>query len=174
MSQLQEPEPVKLIFAVFSSLKERIKLAAAQLEEDLGPFDYISGLTIFDQTEYYTPEMGSPLYKRYFSLEEPVSPVRLIEAKLKAIDVEKDYLADGRRTVNIDPGYLAINRLVLSSGKNAAHRIYLDRGIWAELTLVYQSGGFKTLPWTYPDFATQEVQAAMTDIRRKYLEQRRK
>ena len=54
--------------------------------------------------------------------------------------------------MNIDPGYLTLFQLVLASAKPFSHRIYLDRGIWAEVTLLFRDGTFETLPWTYPDY----------------------
>jgi len=82
--------------------------------------------------------------------------------------LEGEYAKDGRRRVNIDPGYLLLERLVLASGKNFSHRIYLDNGIYADLTLIYQHGGFQKLPWTYPDYADQPMLAFLQQVRRKY------
>ena len=39
-------------------------------------------------------------------------------------------------------------RLVLATGKNFTHRVYLSRGIWADLTLIFQKGDWLDLPWT--------------------------
>ena len=82
--------------------------------------------------------------------------------------------ADGRRAVNIDPGLITRERLILATGKNAGHRVYLGRGVFADLTLLYRSGGFEPLPWTYPDYASPEVRAVMKDLRVKYLDQLRR
>ncbi|MBI4727558.1 DUF4416 family protein [candidate division TA06 bacterium] len=49
------------------------------------------------------------------------------------------------RIVNIDPGYLNESRLGLASCKDFSHRIHLDRGVFAETTLIYQGDGFKPL-----------------------------
>ena len=58
----------------------------------------------------------------------------------------------GIRVANIDPGYLEPSKLVLYSTKNFSHRIYVGNGIFAEVTLIYEHGDFKFLPWTYPDY----------------------
>ena len=74
----------------------------------------------------------------------------------------------GRRRVNLDPGYLLLERFVLASGKNFTHRIYIGQGIYADLTLMFQKGAFRTLPWTYPDYAARDMQSFLTQVRRKY------
>jgi len=56
------------------------------------------------------------------------------------------------RPLNLDPGYLTEAKLVLASTKDHAHRIYLGRGIYAEVTLHYQNGRWQSHDWTYPDF----------------------
>jgi hypothetical protein len=47
---------------------------------------------------------------------------------------------------------LSVERLILATGKNYTHRVYLRAGIYADLTLIYQGGAFQALPWTYPDY----------------------
>jgi hypothetical protein len=60
-------------------------------------------------------------------------------------------------------------RFVLATGKNFTHRIYLGRGIYADLTLVYRGGGFQALPWTYPDYADARLQAFLLRARNKLV-----
>jgi hypothetical protein len=74
----------------------------------------------------------------------------------------------GRREANIDPGYLLLERLVLATGKNFSHRIYVGRGIYADLTLIYQRGAYRALPWTYPDYAGAPLGRFLAAVRRKY------
>ena len=73
---------------------------------------------------------------------------------------------DGRRRVNLDPGLLSLNALVLASTKPAPHRIYLDREIHTQLELIYQRGRFEPLPWTYPDYSGEEFLAWLTGVRK--------
>jgi hypothetical protein len=71
--------------------------------------------------------------------------------------------------VNLDPGYLTRERLVLATGKNYTHRIYLGGGIFGDLTLTYSRGGFKPLPWSYPDYSRGDLPELLSRMRRKYL-----
>jgi hypothetical protein len=65
------------------------------------------------------------------------------------------YAGTNRRRINLDPGILTPEHLVLASHKCASHRVYLGDGVYAELELVYQNGDFQPLPWTYPDYRTR-------------------
>ena len=71
--------------------------------------------------------------------------------------------------VNLDPGYMLLERFVLASGKNFSHRIYIGRRIYADLTLIYTKGRFQTLPWTYPDYAEQNMLTYLEQVRKKYV-----
>ena len=73
-------------------------------------------------------------------------------AKEWAATIEADLARDGKRTVNIDPGYVDDAQVVLATTKNFSHRIYIGMGYYAEVTLIYKHGRFRTLEWTYPDY----------------------
>lgn len=171
MSQLNPPEPVKFLAAVFSAESSLIAETIGRFQAAIGPLDYISETFVFDQTEYYRAEMGWPLYKRIVAAEALMDPADLIRIKIACREIEDDYCEGDRRRVNLDPGYVAKQRLVLGSGKDQAHRIYLGQCVYAELTLIYEHGKFKSLPWTYPDFAGERVRGFAADIRKRYLQQ---
>lgn len=172
MSRLKDSIKVKPMAALFSADREKISSAALKLEEKLGPLDYISNEFEFNQTSYYREEMGWPLYKRFLAAERLMDPADLVDLKIWADQVESDFAGGAdQRNINIDPGYICAERLVLATGKNFTHRIYLDRGVYADLTLVFEKGGFKSLPWTFPDYASVEVKQMMFDIRQKYMDQ---
>ena len=75
----------------------------------------------------------------------------------------------GSRRVNLDPGLITLERLVLASGKNFTHRVYLGQGIWADLTMIYnKKTGWVVLPWTFPDYATEDMKRRLTELRALY------
>jgi len=174
VSRLRPPLPVKPVAAVFSAERPLLAQAAERLETILGPLDYAGEEFLFDQTEYYRAEMGWPLLKRFFSAEDLIDPAELVNIKIKTMAVEVEFTVEGKRRVNIDPGYISAERLVLATGKNYAHRIYLGQGVWADLTLIFEKGRFRPLPWTYPDYAADLALRTMGDIRKKYLDQLRR
>lgn len=168
MSTPSEPEDVKLIASLFSPQKDLVDRVIRELEPIFGPVDWISRELFFDRTEYYAREMGWPLYRRFISFENLIRPEELVEVKLKTNRIESRYCEGNKRLINIDPGYIALERLVLATGKNYTHRVYLNLGIYADLTLIYQRGGFQPLEWTYRDYSDPEMIGCFNRLREIY------
>ena len=169
MSRPAPAEPVKLIFSLFAATPDRIRQTIDELSSVYGQPDYVSAILPFAYTDYYSPEMGSGLIRRFLSMERLIRPESLPDIKRVTNDIEERSLVDGKRQVNIDPGYLAKPHLILATGKGYTQRPYLRDGIYADLTLIYQKGRFHTLPWTYPDYADAVQQALFEAIRSRYL-----
>jgi hypothetical protein len=169
MSKPQEPKPAKLFVSVISAAPERITRVLVELAERYGPMDFVSAVLPFDYTDYYYAEMGMPLWRRFASFVPLVGQDDLVRIKAETNELEGKMSEGGRRSVNIDPGYLLAERLVLATGKNCAHRIYLDRGIYADLTLVFHQKAYQPLPWTYPDYRDEGVRGWLGVLRQKYL-----
>ena len=83
------------------------------------------------------------------------------------------YSEEGKRKINIDPGYVSLERLILVTGKNYTHRIYLSKGIFADLTLIFNKGSFRPLEWTFKDYASPEIISMLNDVRERYKKQLR-
>lgn len=171
MSQPHEPDPVKLIASLFSPEKELIDTVIDEISKLYGLVDWISPELLFDRTKYYAREMGWPLHRRFISCSELFPVDHLVEIKLKTNEIEQQYLREGNRMVNIDPGFISPERLILATGKNYIHRIYLSKGIYADLTLVFQKKSFRPLKWTYPDYADPQLISFFNEIRERYMEQ---
>ncbi len=128
----------------------------------------------FIQSDYYRSEMGDNLMRTWLSFEKILGQDELIWYKLEAMDIEARFLNErGGRKVNVDPGLLTLNNLILTTRKNAGHRIYLGDGVFVELTLVYQSKRFQPLPWTYPDYQQPDVLIFFGDLRNELKSQLR-
>jgi hypothetical protein len=173
MSHLTEPEDVKLICSIFSPDEAMIRECIQQLEGVFGPTDWVGPALFFDRTRYYEREMGWPLHRRFVSFRRLIRPDGIVEAKLRATELEEKHSQGGKRRVNIDPGYISIERLVLATGKNYTHRIYLAKGVYADLTLLFQRGTFRSLEWTFPDYASSEMIEIFNEIRIGYKDQLR-
>jgi len=145
-----------------------IKLAEI-FEKKFGPIDLASPWMDFDYTDYYTMEMGSPLFRRMTAFERLVPQDSLPDIKIFTNQVESRFSTNGRRRINIDPGFLSHERFVLATGKNFTHRIYLGKGIYADLTLVFSKGVFQDLEWTYPDYRSEAVKNFLYLVRKKYI-----
>jgi hypothetical protein len=147
--------PVKLICGVLFNRDFNLEMAENNLISLLGPIDLKSPIFDFIFTDYYASEMGGDLQKRFYSFDRLIMPDTLPDIKNATIKIESDSCIDGKRTVNLDPGYLEEAKLVLASTKNFSHRIYLRDNIWAEVTMRYAHGQFITHDWTYPDYSQE-------------------
>lgn len=168
MSIPHPPAPAKLVIGLFMKDKALLEAVAAQLAESFGPVDLISRWFAFDFTGYYEPEMGRPLYRRMLGFKTLIAQEALSAIKHRTNSLEASCSLDNRRRINIDPGYLLLERFVLATGKNFSHRIYIGQNIYADLTLTYSKGSFQTLPWTYPDYASPEIRQFLLQVRHKY------
>jgi len=173
MSRPNPAEAVKLIMSLFSCEEALINEALEVLFRSYGEVDFVSPLFNFAYTDYYTKEMGTDLVRRFVSFSELIPPEGIPDIKLATNAVEADHTENVKRRLNIDPGYIARAHLILATGKGYTHRPYLRGGIYADLTLIFQGGSFKSLPWTYPDYGSPAVIDMLHRIRKKYLEQLR-
>ncbi len=173
MSVPREPDKVKLFSSLFSTEKDLIDRVLDELAELFGPPDVITPWLMFDRTRYYEKEMGWPLHRRFITFRELIPPEDLVDKKLITNTIEAKYIDIDKRRINIDPGYICLERLVLATGKNYTHRIYLSHGIYADLTLVFNKGTFKPLEWSYRDYSDMESIAFFNNEREKYKNQLR-
>src|SRR5512143_1597421 len=168
MSIPQPPRPAKLVSGIFLKDQALFPEVSRELQAAFGGLDLVSPWIAFDYTLYYEKEMGAPLWRRVMAFKPLVEQDRLADIKLATNAIEQARAVDGQRRVNIDPGYLLLERFVLATGKNYSHRIYIGRGIYADLTLIYERGAYQALPWTYPDYADQPLRRFLLAVRRKY------
>ncbi len=177
MGSIREAAPVKLIVGMLSAYPGAMAEAESRLVSDLGPVEARSDLFAHAFTEYYRDEMGQPLLRYFVSFERLIEPARLADAKHLSNQVETDVAARDEwpvvRPVNLDPGYVDTSKLVLASTKDFAHRVYLGRGIWAEVTLRFKDGAWVDHEWTYPDYRTREYHDFFTRVRDRLREQRK-
>jgi hypothetical protein len=137
-----------------------------ELADAFGPVRARSASYSFDQTAYYETEMGPGLVKWVAAFTRPVAQESLPEIKLRANALEEAWRDARGRRVNVDPGLLTPASLVLATTKGFAHRIYLGRGIYGEVTLIFRRGRYESLPWTYPDYRTPQVLDFLAQLRR--------
>ncbi len=168
MWQIQPHRPVLLISAAFSRYPEALEWARTMLSQHWGPIALASQPFDHTETHFYDASMGTQLKKMFFAWETLIDPATLVEKKLAANAWEAEYAALGKhiepRPLNLDPGYLTEAKLVLATTKDRDHRLYLDRGIFAEVTLHFHHGAWQPRPWTYPDYCRADYQAFFTNV----------
>jgi hypothetical protein len=165
MAQPGNAEPVKLFAAVLYARDEALRAAVPLMESAWGEIDYTGPDRSFDLTDYYEPEMGKNLRRRLISFRELFSPECLGEAKHIANDIEDKSAGKNGRLVNLDVGYLDLNKIVLASFKGAGQKIYLGGGAWADMIARYRGGRYQPFEWTFPDFRDGRYDAELKAIR---------
>ena len=119
----------------------------------------------FDSTDYYQEEMGSGLYRSFLSLKGLYPVEQSVSLKNETNSWENEWKEAGKRTLNLDPGYLDLHKVVLLSGKEGPQKIYLGGGIWADLNLIRKAGRFEALPWTFPDLRESRYHSFFERVR---------
>jgi len=169
LSKPKEPLPAKLGIGLIYQEKTAAQSGWLTVEKTWGAIDFLSEVMPFDFTGYYTEEMGWPLYRRWAFFRDLVPQDRLADIKWQALEIEKQWAFKGKRRLNLDPGLITAERLVLATGKNFSHRIYLGKGIFGDLTLIFIKGSYRPLAWTYPDYKDEQAIGMFNKIREKYL-----
>ena len=171
MGRIKKHQPVKLI-AGFIFKEERVfSQAKVILRKKFGEIDFESQALPFNHTDYYEEELGRDLKRRFISFKHLIPPQVLPKIKIATNKIEKKLSNGKSRLINLDPGYLELSKLVLASTKDYKHRVYLDKGIYSEVTLFYQDKTFKPWEWTYPDYKTSGYISIFNRIREIYAKQ---
>jgi len=169
MGQPTPHNPVHIILAIFSRYEVALDWAQARVVATWGPIAMASSRFEFRETNYYQSTMGSDIRKQFLLCEQPHDPGELAAMKLLANAWEEEYAATAGlpepRPLNIDPGYLTLGKLVLASTKDFAHRIYLSRGIFAEVTLLYRHNRWQHHDFTFPDYRREDYQKFFSECR---------
>ena len=203
MGTITEPKPVKLFVGMLSAKPEWLAAAERRLVEQLGAVDLASAEMPFDWTDYYRDAMGEGLKRKFVSFERLIASEEIVEIKRLTNAMEEELAREIRdcpasgtvpdfpnaakgdsplnsdkgtvpiRPVNLDPGYLTLSKVVLATTKDYSHRLYLGRGIYAEVTLRFHKGAYEPWEWTYRDYRTAEYGAFFLEMRKRLSEQLR-
>ncbi len=172
MGVLQKPKPAKPICGItfasgidLSAVISEIEKLLGSVEDQTSPFDFSSF------TDYYIEEMGIELKKIFLSFVNLIDPGSLASIKTKTNKIEESWAVDGKRQVNLDPGYINSANLILASTKDFSHRIYIGEEIYGDVQLRFWKGQFRAAEWTYPDYKTETALSFFHQVREKYKNQ---
>ena len=173
MGQPSHHPSVLLLLAAFSRHEDALDWARQKAIDAWGLIELESPRFDFVETDYYDATMGTGLKKMFYAFQRPFDPAELVDIKLETNRWEEEYASahhwqsrchpgqchpDEPRPLNLDPGYLTQAKLVLASTKDFAHRIYLSRGIYAEITLQYRHHRWQHHQFTFADYRRADYQ----------------
>ncbi len=171
MGAIKSPVPGKLFVGMISADADLFTQAAGKLVCQFSAVDLKSEIIHFSHSAYYSQEMGEGLLRQWISIKEFIAQDDLPQVKLWTNKLDAELADNGRRRINLDPGYLTAAKVVLASTKDFSHRIYLSQGIYAEVTLSYnRSLGWTPCKWTYPDY--KDNLCFFKKLRQLYFNQR--
>ena len=158
MRKSKSLESPLLFTGTLYSDREIFNQASEILKRDFGDILLISPPSPWDYSRYYKNELGSPVFRQFIFFKPIIDPGTLADIKIRTIGIENSFSSNSRRKINIDPGYLTLAKIVLASTKNYSHRIYLGKGIYAELTLLYRNRTNTYAPhlFTYTDYQEKQ------------------
>ncbi len=169
--KVQATPKVKLIIGLIYSQQSDLRACEVHLQKVFGTIESISPEYDFDITDYYEPEMGKDLKRRFISFEHLIDANEIAEVKRLSNIIELDYVKEAGRSINLDPGYLDMDKFVLASAKYGRQKIYLDKGIYADPTLYFYKKAFHAYEWSFPDFSKGIYNDYFINIRRYYKQQ---
>jgi len=171
MGKIKKHFPVKVFCGLIYRDDRLILEVEKKLSGKWGNIDFYAGPFPFDFTDYYKGEMGEDLKRSFVSFSEIVIPEKLWEWKIFTNRIEEEFSSDGKRRVNIDPGYIDLSKVILLSTKDFYHRIYVGNGIYAEVTMHFSKGKYQFFQWTYPDYKTENYLKFFENLRKIYSKQ---
>ncbi len=163
--------PVKNFVSVIHSDEKLFENFKQKISKHFGEIDTISEPFPFDFTDYYKPEMGENLKRQFFSFKKLTEGDFIVNIKKKCLEYEENFSENGKRRLNIDPGYIDLYKLVLVSEKYMGHKIYLREGICADLVLLLGKKKLTPFIWTFPDFRSGRYDEYFLKLREIYKNQ---
>ena len=175
MWQLNDPKPVKLIVGILAADENCLSTAIETLKSEFGAIDLASDTWPFTLTDYYNQQSGPNILRKLTSFEKLIDPGRLAQIKHDTNRIEQQLASQLKtpfpRPVNLDPGIIEPSKLILASTKNFSHRIYIDKKMYAEVTLIYDKGKWKHFDYTFPDYKQQCYHDFLSKVRTRLVEQ---
>lgn len=168
MSKRVEPVPVLRICSCITRDKQLAGKAEQKLVSLFGRIALKSEWFPFDKSNYYSEEMGENLERIWFCFKKLTGAENLVKTRLITEEIEKEFLKETKRSVNLDPGYLDFGKLVLASFKEAPDKIYMGNGVWAHMCLRYRFGEFVAPDHSFPDFKDGRFNSFLLEARKKY------
>lgn len=159
------PTAAKAILFLLTNQEGLLKKILPDFEALLGPVAIKSRWFDFPQGHYYEEEMGKNLRRSFISFKKIFEPYRLAEFKKFSVAIEQSLVQNNRRTINIDPGYVDLFKMVLASNKGGGQKVAVAQDIYAHTLLRYEKNEWRDFPWTFPDFKSKQYHEDLSKVR---------
>lgn len=165
MAHTKKVSDAKLIIGIMYEDVKKYNEVIFLLNELFGKVEFSLNYD-FSFTKYYEKEMGKNLKKSILLFKKQIDRKSLPDIKLITNGIEEDLSINNKRTINIDPGYMTKDAIVLASAKEMPHRVYLKKGIFADVVLTFYDGNFEHNIRTFPDYRQDIVKEFLKKIRK--------
>ena len=171
MREIRSPIPVKLFIGMLSPEPELFDMCADMACKEYGPIDYQSEIIPWTNSDFYQEEMGAGILRKFIFFEQLLDPGDLPAIKIDTVRIEKSLAVRtgnrARRRINLDPGYVTEAKVVLATTKDYSHRLYIGKGIYAEVTLGYanKDRSFMPFDYTYLDYCSDTYKKMFNQAR---------
>ena len=142
----------KLFMAIMYSDPKVYEEVIGILKKEYGDIDFEDEEYDFDFTDYYLVEFGAKPKKRFVLFKKKIDSGDIVQIKLNTIETENQLKVEGKRMINIDPGYITDSEVVVPSTKPLPHRTYAGRGIVLDKQLGFENGKVITFRHTFADY----------------------
>jgi hypothetical protein len=147
----------------YSKVLKELTGVFGETDDSSLPYDF----TMF--SNYYEKEMGKIIKKRFITFKRLIQMERHADIKILTNKIEDKFAENGKRTVNLDPGYVTPYSIVLASAKPRSNKIYLKKGIYADMVMNFSKNRCIVLPTTFKDFQDEKNQDFFMKIRNKLI-----
>ena len=148
-----------LFLAIMYKEEKVLKEALKYIERDIGTVFFKMKDYGFNFTDYYKEEFGSELKKTILVFDRKIKKDELVEIKVLCWQIESDFADEnGKRAIDIDPGYFNEEEVVLASFRGKDFKEDLGDGVFAHKVLEFEDGNVKDFFHTFSDFKSKDVQ----------------
>ncbi len=148
-------DPVKL----YISLIYREEPARTEAKELMirrwGAIESESDPVPYNPPDKLKEEMGIPLFRTFISFQRLIDPGEISLVKMGCIGLEERLRHQGKRLVNLDPGYVDSSKAIITTTHGGPAKLYHSAGIYLDMVLLFPKGKCQALPWSLPDFKAQ-------------------
>lgn len=156
MAEFKDIPKARLVMALMYPIDYPVKKAKEALIKKFGEIESESEEFDFNFTAYYEKEFGKSLKKLFIAFKKPIERENLVGIRIYTQELE-DKLKDGdKRKINIDPGYMTKENLVVASLKEQPYKIYLGKGVFGHMIFMFKKDDVISFRHTFPDYLAQK------------------